>query len=54
VIYGLEKRIMELKSLPGVATNLKNTDIYELDTVIQVSRIIESTQPEDGDNRLDA
>jgi hypothetical protein len=34
VIYELEKRIIELKPLPGVATDLKNTDIHELNTVV--------------------
>jgi hypothetical protein len=57
VICGLKKRIMELEPPPGVATDSKNTDIHESDTVVQVSpdaRVIELTQPEDGDNRLHA
>jgi hypothetical protein len=57
VICGLEKRIMELEPPRGVATESKNTDIHELDTVVPVlpdARIMGLTQPEDGDNRLDA
>jgi hypothetical protein len=57
VIRDLKKRIMELESPPGVATGSKNTDIHELDTVVQVSsdaRTMELTQPEGEDNGLDA
>ena len=53
----LENRTMALEPPPGVAIDSKNTDIHELDSLLQRSpeaRIVEFKQPGDGDNSLDA